>query len=143
MNRRQSGATLVEFSLVLIVFLTFVLGLLDFSRLLFTWHAATEATRLGARFAVVCEEDTASKSQVIARMQSIAPQITDVAVEWSPAGCGPTTCEGVSVKITDMQFRWISPIAALVPPTIAMPGFQTYLPRESMGQDPHSDTLCL
>ena len=143
MNRAQSGATLVEFSLVLVMFLTFMLGLLDFARLLYTWHAATEATRLGARFAVVCEEDTARTSLVMARMQTMAPEIEDIALQWLPAGCGPTSCEGVSVQITRIDFQWLTPLAALVPETLALPGFQTYLPRESMRQDPHSDTFCL
>jgi Flp pilus assembly protein TadG len=49
----QLGATAVEFALVLIIFLTFVLGITDFSRMLYTWNAANEATRAGARYAVV------------------------------------------------------------------------------------------
>ena len=57
---RQAGSTAVEFALVLLVFLTFLLGITDFSRMLYTWNAATEATRAGARYAVVCD-DTATK----------------------------------------------------------------------------------
>lgn len=141
--KRDQGAMLVEFSLVLVMFLTFLLGLLDFARLLYTWHAATEATRLGARYAAICESDTARKSLVMARMQAMAPEVADISVTWRPAGCGPTACEGVSVGITSMDFHWISPVGALVPATLALPSFQTYLPRESMRQDPHSETLCM
>lgn len=143
MRCAQTGATLVEFSLVLVMFLTFLLGLLDFARLMFTWHAATEATRLGVRYAAICEADTTRKSLVMERMQAMAPEIEDIEVKWSPAGCGPTNCEGVSVAIRSTNFQWISPIAALVPPSLALPKFQTYLPRESMRQDPKSETLCL
>ena len=56
--QRQAGATIIEFSLVLIVFLTFFLGILDLSRMLFSWGAANEATRAGARYAVVCDDTT-------------------------------------------------------------------------------------
>ena len=53
---RQAGATRVEFALVLLIFLAFMLGVVDFSRLLFTWNAAAEVTRAGARYAVVCND---------------------------------------------------------------------------------------
>ena len=45
MRSRQTGATIVEFSLVLMLFLTLFLGILDFARMLWTWNAANEATR--------------------------------------------------------------------------------------------------
>lgn len=134
MNTRQAGATIVEFSLVLLIFMTFLLGLLDFSRLLYTWNAANEATREGARYAVVCA-DPSSKTHIVARMQGLMPQITsaNVNVAWSPAGCDSTSCQGVTVSLSGLNFQWIMPIAgALAKPVIALPGFSTYLPRELM-----------
>ena len=71
LKSRQSGATAVEFALVLLIFLTFLLAITDFSRMLYTWNAASEATRAGARYAVVCD-NTGNKAQVLAKMQSIA-----------------------------------------------------------------------
>lgn len=139
---KQSGATVVEFALVLIVFLTFLLGITDFSRMLFTWNAANEATRAGARYAVVCD-DTSNKAQVLARMQALLPQIGDINLAWSPVGCTAATCTGVTVTITNLNYQWISPIAgggklAAIP----MPVFSTYLPREIMRQDPNSAAIC-
>ena len=136
MTKKQSGATAVEFALVLVVFLTFFLGITDFARMLFTWGAANEATRNGARFAAICD-DTANKAKVLARMRGILPQIGDIDLAWNPAGCTPATCEGVTVTITGLNYQWISPIAggaALA--AIPMPTFSTYLPREIMKQDP-------
>ena len=49
MKRGQQGATTIEFALVLVLYLTFLLGITDFGRMLFTWSAASEATRAGAR----------------------------------------------------------------------------------------------
>ncbi len=135
---RQAGATIVEFALVLLVFLTFLLGITDFGRMLFTWNAAAEASRAGARYAVVCD-DTGKEALVLARMQQLLPQITSITVEWTPAGCGPTTCEGARVKITGLNYHWISPIAGLASlAEIPMPTFETYLPREVMRQDANS-----
>jgi hypothetical protein len=141
----MAGATTLEFALGLLIFLTFFLGILDFSRMLYTWNVATEATRLGARYAVVCD-DTTDKSAVLARMQVMLPQIPDanaIDVAWSPAGCNAGSCQGVTVTITNLNFQWISPVAgASAIGAIKMPTFSTYLPREIMRQDPHSSAIC-
>lgn len=142
MSKKQLGATTVEFALVLLVFLTFLLGILDFSRMLFTWNAANEATRAGARYAVVCD-DTANSVQVLARMRALLPQIQTIDVAWNPAGCTAATCEGVTLSITRLDYQWISPIAGLARlPAIRMPSFSTFLPREIMRQDPNSNAIC-
>jgi Flp pilus assembly protein TadG len=140
--KREQGATTVEFALGLLVFLTFLLGITDFGRMLFTWNAANEATRAGARWAVVCD-NTAHAADVLARMQQLLPQISSIDVAWTPGGCTPTTCQGVTVTITGLNYQWISPIAGVVSMAgIPMPSFSTFLPRERMRQDPHSDTIC-
>jgi Flp pilus assembly protein TadG len=141
MNQAQDGATTVEFALVLLMFLMFLLGVTDFSRMLFTWNAANEATRLGARYAVVCD-DTGNKSLVLGKMKAMVPEIADIALGWNPAGCNATTCEGVTVTITTLNFQWISPIVGAIGPRFALPTFSTYLPREMMRQDTNSATIC-
>lgn len=139
---RQGGATTVEFALALIIFLMFLLGITDFGRMLFTWNAATEATRAGARYAVVCD-DTGSEAAVLARMQQLLPQIASIELAWVPNGCGPTTCEGVTVTITGLNYQWISPIAGMAGlAAIPMPTFSTFLTREMMRQDPNSPAIC-
>lgn len=142
MNIQQRGATTVEFALALLIFFTFLLGIMDFSRMLFTWSAANEATRAGARFAVVCD-DTSMQAQVLSKMRALLPQINTINVAWAPAGCTSATCTAVTVSITGLNYQWISPIAglaALAP--IPMPAFSTFLPREIMRQDPNSAAIC-
>lgn len=142
MNSKQLGATTVEFALVLLVFLTFLLGIMDFSRMLFTWNAANEATRAGARYAVVCD-NTTNSTQVLAKMQMLLPQIQAINLDWSPSGCTAATCEGVTLSITSLDYQWISPIAGLaLLPAIKMPSFSTFVPREIMRQDPNSNAIC-
>ena len=147
MRNRQAGATIVEFSLVLIIFLTFFLGIVDFARMLWTWNAANEATRWGARVSVVCDRGAAA---VLARMQVFLPQLTaaNVQIDWYDgagnisAVCTSANCAGVNVRITGLNYQWISPIGFSNHAAIPMPGFSTYLPREIMGQDPNSNTVC-
>lgn len=142
MMTRQRGAAIVEFSLALLTFLVFTLGLLDFARLLHTWSAASEVTRLGARYAVACT-DVGNSALVLAKMQALLPQVSAVDVAWAPAGCTAATCESVTVAVTGLDFRWIAPMPGRVgQKIIAMPGFSTFLPREMMRQDPISGVDC-
>lgn len=142
---RQSGATVIEFALVMVIFLSFLLAVTDFSRMLFTWNAANEATRAGARYAVVCD-DKNQQDLVLARMQGVLPQISisNINIVWSPDGCTTATCEGVTVSIVGLNYQWISPIGGLVAiAPIAMPTFSTYLNREVMRQDANSAAICV
>ena len=141
-RRCQGGSTIVEFALVMLLFFTFLLAIVDFARMLFTWNAATEATRAGARYAVVCD-GTGNAADVLARMQALLPEITAIDLAWTPAGCNSTDCEGVTVTVQNLNYRWISPVLGLTSVIdVPMPTFRTYLTREVMRQDPNSDAIC-
>jgi Flp pilus assembly protein TadG len=62
-GRRRGGATVLETTLVLNVCLIFLLGLLDFSRVVMMQQLVINAAREGCRYAVV-NTSTASTSQV-------------------------------------------------------------------------------
>ncbi len=135
-GERQHGAAIVEFAIVCVVFLTLLLTIMDFGRILFTWNAAAEATRWGARIAVVCDKLT--PNQVRDRMRKIVPALTNsniVINYYNPEGtidnsCDASNCKGVEVSITGYSVQPISPLGNLVMPPV--PDFKTYLPRESM-----------
>lgn len=132
----ENGAAMVEFAVVAVVFFTLLLGIMDFGRILFTWNVAAEATRWGARVAVVCDKLT--PDQIRDKMKTMVPQLTNanIIINWyNPEGvvnnaCDKTNCKGVEVSITGFSVEPISPFTDLVMPPV--PPFQTYLPRESM-----------
>ncbi len=139
MNRNgksQSGAAIVEFGFIAIVFFMLLLAICDWGRMLFVWNAADEATRWGARIAVVC--DKATPDQIRSKMKRMVPQLTDanITINWyDPEGtvnnsCDASTCKGVEVGITGFTVQPISPLMGIVMPSV--PSFKTYLPRESM-----------
>lgn len=63
-RRGQRGVGLVEFALVVMVFMTMVLGVIDFSRALYTYHFLSNAARQATRWAAVngmnCDKDTST-----------------------------------------------------------------------------------
>jgi Flp pilus assembly protein TadG len=63
-RRRRPGITAVEFAMVAPVFFLIMLGIFEYSRLLFTWQLLHNAAREGARYAVVSiEKDTTAGVQ--------------------------------------------------------------------------------
>jgi Flp pilus assembly protein TadG len=136
MKVKQCGSTTVEFAMVFLLFLMFLLGVLDFSRMLYSWQGTNAATRIGARYAVVCAAP-GDNSRILARMKQVMPEVTSINVVWEPAPCDASSCQAVTVSVTGMNFKWISPIPnALAKPLVLMPGFSTYLPREMMTYNP-------
>lgn len=53
--KSQSGLAMVEFALSLTFFCIIVFGIIEFSRAMFGWNTAAEATRLATRLAAVCD----------------------------------------------------------------------------------------
>jgi Flp pilus assembly protein TadG len=53
-NHKQKGAETVEFAMIALLLFAMLFAIIEFSRALFVWNALTEATRRGARMAVVC-----------------------------------------------------------------------------------------
>jgi Flp pilus assembly protein TadG len=50
---KDQGSALVEYALVLLVLMTFLCGIMEFSRFLYTYHFVSEVAREGTRYAVV------------------------------------------------------------------------------------------
>jgi TadE-like protein len=61
--RRQRGAAAVEFAIVAMLFVTVILGIMEFGRLLYLWNTVQEVTRRAAREAVVRSFADAGKIQ--------------------------------------------------------------------------------
>ena len=125
---RQRGVAAVEFALVASVFLTMLIGVMEMGRLLWTWNAAVEATRLGARVAVVCDINDAI---VTTRMRQMLPSLANanITVTYLPNACTTATCTSVRVQLTGYTHQTIIPLA---PISVSLPPFSTTLRKEFM-----------
>ena len=127
-RRKQFGAALVEFAIAAAVLVSVLIGIMEFSRILFYWNTATEAARLGARVATVCD---VGSSVVNTKMKQLLPLLTDtnIQVTYTPSGCGASSCTFVTVGYTGVTVNTFIPF---VPISMALPSFSTTLPRESL-----------
>jgi len=130
---RQRGAAVVEFALVAMIFFLLLLAIFEFGRLMFTWNSAVEATRRGARLAVVCDLNVA---QIKTQMRSMLPVIedSDIDITYLPSGCDADSCQSVTVRILPAgqaakAFEYYIP---LLNSNWKIPEFSTTLTRESL-----------
>jgi Flp pilus assembly protein TadG len=124
----------VEFALVLVTFLTLIFGALDLARWLYSIDAVTEASRIGARVAVVCNKNASAISKHMAvglatvsggtATISYLPDDTCLPVQTSPTN----GCTGAIVTLAG----YTVPRLAWFLPAMTVPTVRTYLPRESM-----------
>ena len=86
----RHGASAAEFALVVILFVIFIFGTIDFGRALWEWNQAQRATAVGARFAVV-NDMAASSWQNFDALGCVGNGLV-VPVACLPGGANPNVC---------------------------------------------------
>jgi Flp pilus assembly protein TadG len=103
MRKAQRGSTMVETTLVLLLAMSVVLGIMEFGRAIFTFHAVSNIARLATRYAIVhggnCIPSGCTTSpgniQQYARSQAVGltqNRLTTPTVTWTGTGLDGTTC---------------------------------------------------
>lgn len=100
----DSGAAMVEFAILLPVFLLTIAGIVDFGRAFFTQIQLTNAAREGARAAVVSTAapgDIQSRAKIAYAGSLPAPVDLTVTID--------QTCPGTNARVTaSYAFTWIA-----------------------------------
>lgn len=137
----ECGATLVEYSIALLVFLITTFAVVEFGRALWVHNALADAARRGARYAALhSANDIADVKNVVVYGdpaggdQPAVPNLTvdKVAVNYSDFGLNKGT---VAVSVTNYQFQFVVPIIGT---TITMPDYTTTITGESVGWIPEN-----
>ena len=134
---RQRGGMAIEFALSLSLLCTLIFGATEMGRLLWTWNAAVEATRLGARLAVVCDVDRSAAAPIKGRMRAMLPLLTNanITIEYmNPVdtvdpSCTNDDCKAARVRLSGVTYR---PLIPFVPMSLTLPPFSTSLRKEYM-----------
>jgi Flp pilus assembly protein TadG len=135
-RNKQRGATLVEFSVAVTVFLLTMFAVLEFGRVLWTHNALMDAARKGARYAVLHKADQIDSVKNVVVYDNPAGGTTPLLENLSTANVQVVynnfTLDGgtVQVTITDYQFHFVIPIIGT---QIQMPNYTTTLTGESVG----------
>ncbi len=138
---RQRGMAAVEFALVVSVLTLLLFGAIEIARVMWVWNAAGDATRLGARLAVVCDLDaTAIKARMAQHLTNLDAEAR-ITITYSPSGCSAQAapyCEAVTVALAGSTLDTALPFASFTP---TLPPFTTTLTRESMSSTDNAACL--
>ncbi len=135
-RNKQRGATLVEFSIAVTVFLLTMFAVLEFGRVLWTHNALMDAARKGARYAVLHKADQIDSVKNVVVYDNPAGGTTPLLENLSTTNVQVVynnfTLDGgtVQVTITDYKFHFVIPIIGT---EIQMPNYTTTLTGESAG----------
>ena len=73
-EKNQTGATAVEFAIVILLFITIVFGIIEFGLLMYNQHIVTNAAREGARYGIVSRTERITESEIESRVLSYINQ---------------------------------------------------------------------
>lgn len=147
-RKREKGATMVEMALTLPLFLLLVFAIIEFALVIFTWTRAVDATRAGARYAIVndavtdissldCSSvsevsvtcDSANCTDLMGHMNSLYQDLeaANVTVRYGCSSTGfsgnPQPVREVSVSITGQQYELVLPGLIGLDPNLTLPNF--------------------
>jgi Flp pilus assembly protein TadG len=109
-RRNRRGAAVVEFAIVAPVFFLLVFGMIEYGRMVMVQQILTNASREGARYAVILDSNdtTAVQDRVTDYLQSASingsPNVT---VDWPASGSGSNQPITVAVSIPFGQVSWL------------------------------------
>ncbi len=141
---RQYGLATVEFAIVAFVLFMLIFGVIEFGRGFFVVAALDEATRRGARMAVVCPINDPAIFQAAAFNNTLIPDLdaSDISVEYLDSSGALVATPAVAasfrliryvrVRVVGYQHQMLIPLITALAPFF-MPEFATVLPRESLG----------
>jgi Flp pilus assembly protein TadG len=158
-RKGERGTSVAEFAMVAMLFFTLIFGIIEFGRMLYTHNALADATRRGARYAVLhpSADANAVKNEVVygrnatfdtagnvtspPLISGLTPAMVDVTYEGEDLDGDPDTAPSsfgsnlgtATVKIVGYSFNLSIPIIARPVP---MPDYATTLSAESAGQIP-------
>jgi Flp pilus assembly protein TadG len=111
-GRHQRGQSLVEFALVIPLFLVLVFGIIDFGLGLKSWITITNAAREGARYAAVTCGETTDDAAVIAKTEDAAADLSSD-VDVTVTNCPGESTESVIVEV-EYEYTLITPLGGLL-----------------------------
>jgi Flp pilus assembly protein TadG len=128
--RSQHGSVAVEFAIVGGLLITLLLAITGFAHWIFTLEMVADATRSGARMAVVCDIDAGViKTAIENKVPQLSLANAQVGLAYLPAGCTKANCQSVRVSLSGVSYTpWFSAGAG----SFSIPPFTTSLPRESL-----------
>lgn len=139
------GSITLEFAFGFMIFSVALLAVVEFSRLLFAWSTASEATRVAARLASICDMSSAQEAVIRDKtlylvkssgLFNLNGNSSWLLFTYYPLGCNSNTCQEVEVSTSGLQAKLNIPGPSLV---TTLPDFRYRVTRETMKNTVQND----
>jgi len=111
-DKGERGQSLVEFALIVPLFLLLVFAIVDFGMGFYSWITVTNAAREGARFGVVGADSAAITDRVNDTAGSLSGPNLTITVD-NATDQGGVSGEELSVSV-DYEYELITPVSSLL-----------------------------
>jgi Flp pilus assembly protein TadG len=108
-RKKERGQSMVEFVLVVPIFLVLVFGIVDFGMGIHAWLTVTNASREGARLGSV----SGSASEIEARVRATSSQLDQAKLTVVTTNAQGASGESVVVDV-DYQYDLITPLSSVL-----------------------------
>jgi Flp pilus assembly protein TadG len=136
-SRRDRGQSLVEFALVLPIFVVLLVGLFDVGRAVFAYSTLTNAAKEAGRLAIVDQTLAHIRQEAVDQSLNLHVPASDVAVSYlSPDGAGPCSSQTappigcIAMVTVSYSYDPVLPVIEYVVGPITLTG-ETALPIEA------------
>lgn len=115
-RQTEAGQSLVEFTMILPIFLVLMFGLVDFGRVFYMWFLVTNAAREGARVAAVQADYATVQDRIYDSFCSNYP--SDCSLDPDKLGITPDNIQGsrgsaVSIDLA-YDFEFVTPLGSIL-----------------------------
>ena len=115
-NKREDGQAMVEFALILPIFLLILCGIIDFGWLFYNQLSLNNACREGARYAVVNTAEDASTQAIINHIENTTTTVfandgVDIKIEYSSPN--DPTAGDITVSM-EAEISFFTPVLSTV-----------------------------
>lgn len=117
-KNNQRGIALIEFTLTILTFLIFFIGVIEIARLMYVWNTANEAARISGRMASICEISSAQHEIIRNKTQYLINASGSInrdsanwlQFEYFPPGCGQGNCQFIKTTVQDIKVSMFIPL---------------------------------
>ena len=129
-NRGEaSGQTLVEFALIVPLFILMMMGVFDVGRAIYAYSTINNAAHEAARLAIVDQDTADVRAKAVSHAVGVGVRAADVTVRWlsaqytDVAPCNATPRFGCAVEVSvQYQFNAATPIISNLLGTLNLEG---------------------
>jgi len=124
-----SGQTLVEFALIVPIFILMMVGIFDAGRAVYAWSTINNAAHEAVRLAIVDQNAADVRARAVSQSVAVGVDSADVSIRWlsstytDVAPCNATPRYGCAVEVSvAYEFTAATPVISQLMGTIGLEG---------------------